>query len=91
MPLFMAITSSAKRAVRVHERKRVVNLRRSRTMKEAVKTVEDSVKKKDGKAAAAAMPAAQKALDKAVKGGIIKAGNASRKKSRLSAAIKKLG
>ena len=87
----MAITKSAKKAKRVSVRRRVINDRRRRTMKETVKTVRDNVVKKDTKQAAKDLALAYKALDKAVKSGVIKKGNANRKKSRLAKAIAKAG
>ena len=86
----MAITQNAKRALRSSDRKAVVNDRRRRTMKEAVKTVRKAVVKKDTKTTKVDLALAFKALDKAAKGGVIKKGTANRKKSRLAKAIAKL-
>ena len=86
----MAITKNAKRGVRVSTRKRVVNDKLRRTMKEAVKTVRKDVLAKDKKAIATDLSLAFKALDKAAKRGTIKKGQASRKKSRLAKAVAKL-
>jgi small subunit ribosomal protein S20 len=86
----MAITKNAKRGVRVSEKKRVVNDRLRRTMKEAVKTVRKEVLAKDVKAIKTDLSLAFKALDKAAKRGTIKKGQADRKKSRLSKAVAKL-
>lgn len=85
----MAITRNAKKANRVSTRKRVVNDRRRRTMKEAVKTVRASIVKKDTKAVKTELSLAFKALDKAAKSGVIKKGTANRKKSRLAKALAK--
>ena len=85
----MAITKNAKRGVRVSERKRVVNDRLRRTMKEAVKTVRKNVADKDLKSVGTDLALAFKALDKAAKRGTIKKGTANRKKSRLAKAIAK--
>jgi small subunit ribosomal protein S20 len=82
----MAITSSAKKAIRVSERKRVFNLRRRRTMAETVKAARASV---GGESSAEALRAAYQAIDKAAKGGIIKKNTAARKKSRLAKLLKK--
>lgn len=86
----MAITQSAKKAIRSSEKKRVFNIRRKRSMLTVIKDLETLVK--EGKAAEAQvlLPKAYKALDKAAKMGTIKGNNASRKKSRLSAQIKKI-
>ena len=86
----MAITKNAKRGVRVSERKRVVNDKLRRTLKEAVKTVRRDVIAKDKKAIKTDLSLAFKALDKAAKRGTIKKGNADRKKSRLAKAVAKL-
>ena len=86
----MAITKNAKRGVRVSERKRVVNDKLRRTLKEAVKTVRKDVIAKDKKAIKTDLSLAFKALDKAAKRGTIKKGNADRKKSRLAKAVAKL-
>ncbi len=86
----MAITKNAKRANRVSTRKRVVNDRRRRTMKEAVKEVRNNIVKKEEKAIKSTLSLAFKALDKAAKKGVIKKGTANRKKARLARAIAKI-
>lgn len=86
----MAITKNAKKAVRVSERKRVFNIRRTTVMRDVVKTIRKSVLAGDVAAAKAMLPEAYKAIDKAAKRGVIKDNTAARKKSRLSAAIKKV-
>lgn len=85
----MPITKGAKKAVRSSEKKRVYNLRRKRKAVSAVKEVKKLAASGDTKAAQAKLSEAYKALDKAAKMGTIKKGNASRQKSRLSAAIKR--
>ena len=86
----MAITKNAKKALRVSTRRRVVNDSRRRLMKEAIKAVRKDVVSKDGKTLQADMAAAFKALDKAAKSGVIKKGNASRRKARLAKAVAKM-
>lgn len=86
----MAITKSAKRAIRGSEKKKVYNDRRKKTMKEVVKDIKTLVSSKDKKSAQEKLSAAYKAIDKAAKTNLIKKNTASRKKSRLSAMIKKL-
>ena len=86
----MAITKNAKRGIRVSERKRVVNDKLRRTLKNAVKTVRKDLLAKDKKAIKPDLSLAFKALDKAAKRGTIKKGNADRKKSRLAKAVAKL-
>lgn len=86
----MAITKSAKRAIRGSEKKKVYNDRRKKTMKEVVKDVRTLVGAKDKTTAQAALSKAYKALDKAAKTNLIKKNTASRKKSRLAKMIKKM-
>ncbi len=85
----MAITKGAKKAVRTSERKRVYNVRRTTAMREVVKSVRKTIASGDVAGATAMMPKAYKAIDKAAKRGVIKDNTASRKKSRLAAALKK--
>lgn len=84
----MAITSSAKKAIRVSKRKKLVNDSRTKAMKESVKKLEKAVKagKKDD--AVKMLSTAFAAVDKAAKRGVIKKNTASRKKARLSRLIK---
>lgn len=86
----MAITSSAKKAHRQSLVKKVFNDRRKLTLKKNVKEVVSAISVKDSSKAAGSLPAAFKALDKAVKTGVIKKGAADRKKSRLAKAIAKI-
>lgn len=85
----MAITSSAKKAIRSSARKHVFNLRRKDAMKDTTKSLTKLLTAKDVKGAEALLPAAYKAIDKAKKRGVIKGNTADRKKSRLALAIKK--
>ena len=80
----MAITSSAKKAIRVSKRKKMVNDRRTKTMKDSVKKIEKAVKAGNKEEAAKMLSAAFAAVDKAAKRGVIKKNTASRKKSRLA-------
>ncbi|HQV64767.1 MAG TPA: 30S ribosomal protein S20 [Candidatus Paceibacterota bacterium] len=73
---------NAKKALRVSARKRVLNDRRRRAMKVAVKSVKISNANED-------LSKAFQAIDKAAKRGVIKKNAASRKKSRLSKAVAK--
>lgn len=82
--LDMANTSSAKKAMRAAEKRRVFNARRKKNMKDAVKDVSKLVIGKKGPEAAAALPKLYKAIDKAAKEGTIKKNTASRMKSRIS-------
>lgn len=85
----MAITKGAKKAHEASLRKKVFNDRRSRAMKEAVKELKAKIVAKDAKAAEKLLPGVYKVIDKAAKRGIIKKNTASRKKSRLVAALKR--
>lgn len=85
----MAITKGAKKAIRNAEKKRVFNIRRTRAYKTVVKEIEDLVKVGKTPDAEAKLPLAYKAIDKAAKMNSLKKGTADRKKSRLSALIKK--
>ena len=84
----MPITTGAKKAHRASLRKRVFNGRRRNTMNEVIKKVRKLSAGGEAVEAKKMLPEAQKAIDKAAKRGIIKANTASRKKARLSAAIK---
>lgn len=86
----MAITKGAKKAIRQSERKKVFNTRRTRAMKDSIKAIEKSLEAGNAAEAEKQLPAAYKALDKAAKMNTIKKGNASRKKSRLAGAIKRV-
>ncbi len=85
----MPITRSAKKALRGSERKRVVNLRRKKKLDTSVKDVKKLVVSGSKADAQKALSLAYKAIDKAAKKGLIKKGAAARKKSRISALVKK--
>jgi len=85
----MPITKGAAKAHRASLRKRVFNTRRKNAMTDVVKKVRKLVAGGEVKEAEALMPTAQKAIDKAAKRGVIKENTAARKKSRLSALVKK--
>ena len=80
----MAITSSAKKVLRVSARRKVFNIRRKKVMKDAVKETGKLITAKDLKAATGSMPALYKAIDKAAKHGTIKKNTAARMKSRIA-------
>lgn len=87
----MAITSSAKKALRAGEKKRVFNLRTKAAIDLPLKQFRKLVTEKKAKEAKALIPAIYKALDKAAKRNYIKKNTAARYKSRVMAAAKKLG
>lgn len=78
----MPITKSAKKAVVNAERKRVRNQKQRKTYKEAVKTARTQATPEN-------LSAAQKALDKAAKRGVIHKNKASRLKSGLAKSLAK--
>ncbi|MBI5456255.1 30S ribosomal protein S20 [Candidatus Kaiserbacteria bacterium] len=84
----MAITSSAKKAQRVSERRTVFNTRTKRAMKGLIKEAGSMVTGKKAKEALALLPKVYQAVDKAMKSGVIKQGAAARIKSRLSKRIR---
>lgn len=86
----MAITSSAKKAMRASARKRMFNLRRKEALYDATKAVRKALAAKDAAAAEKLLPEAFSAIDKAEKRGVVKGNTADRKKARLVAAIRRL-
>ena len=80
----MANTSSAKKAQRGAERRRVFNTRRKKAVKDAGKSIEKFLVAKNGKDAAAMLPTLYKAIDKAAKNGTIHRNTAARMKSRAA-------
>lgn len=85
----MAITSSAKKAIRSSAKKHVFNLRRKDAMKDVSKSLTKALTAKDIAGAEKLLPDAYKAIDKAKKTGVIKANTAARKKSRLALLVAK--
>ncbi|HRY30846.1 MAG TPA: 30S ribosomal protein S20 [Candidatus Paceibacterota bacterium] len=86
----MAITSSAKKAIRASERKAIFNLRRKRVYKDIVKEIDALLKQNKVAEAEKKVPEAYKAIDKAAKMRTIHKNAAARTKSRLIARIKKV-
>lgn len=80
----MPIIKSAKKALRGSLKKKAVNDRNKKAVKESIKKIEKLVKEKKSDEAKKILPEAYSVIDKACKKGIIKKNNASRKKSRLS-------
>lgn len=85
----MAITSSAKKAIRASAKKRVFNIRRKEALHGATKSFMKALAVKDVSGAEKLIPATYAAIDKAEKRGVIKRNTADRKKARLAAAIKR--
>ena len=86
----MPITSSAKKALRASKRKRVFNVRHRDEVSAVVKDIKKLVAQGNRGEAMKLLPKAYKEIDKAAKTNSIKPNAAARKKSRLSAMIKKL-
>ncbi len=80
----MAITQSAKKAIRSADRKHVLNIRRKRAMHDVLAEVKKLVADKKTAEAQALLAKAYQAIDKAKKRGVIKLNNAAHKKSRLA-------
>lgn len=87
----MANTKSAKKATRKIARRTIVNKGRRSRMRTAVRKVEEAITAGDQAAAAAAMKDAEPALRRAAQLGVLPANAASRKVSRLTHAVAKLG
>ena len=86
----MPITRSAKKAHRASLAKKVLNDRRRHAMRAVMKEVKKLLSSKNQKEAQELLPQAYKAIDKAMKRGVIKKNNAARKKSRLTIAVNSL-
>ncbi|MFA7216557.1 MAG: 30S ribosomal protein S20 [Candidatus Paceibacterota bacterium] len=85
----MPIIKSAKKALRGSKRKRLFNLRKKEQVSKTIKQVKKLLVEKDVKGAEALMSKVQKVLDKSAKTGLLKKNTVARKKSRISAMIKK--
>ena len=87
----MPITSSAKKALRASKKKRVFNLRRKNVIEKIIKEFRRLIAAKDKAKASSLVPSIYQALDKAVKTDYLQPNTAARTKSRVMAALKKLG
>lgn len=83
----MAITKSAKKALRQNIKRKAHNLIYTNKIKSLIKETRFLVLEKKIKEAEAMLPKLYEALDKAAKVGVIKKNEASRKKSRLTKLI----
>lgn len=84
----MPITKSAKKALRQSLRRKIRNSQKLRKLKSLLKEVRNLVSQKKIEEAKNFLPKIYKTLDKAAKEGLIKKNTASRKKSRITKAIK---
>lgn len=85
----MAITKSAKKALRQSIKRKAVNLVYKNKMKSLIKEARILVSRKKTKEAKNLLPQVYKALDKAAKVNVIKKNTASRLKSRITKLIAK--
>ncbi len=85
----MPITSSAKKAIRNSAKKQVFNIRRKKAVESTLKEIRILIKEGKKEEAKKAFVKFQKAIDKAAKEHTLSKNTASRKKSRVSAMIKK--
>ncbi len=79
----MPIKKSAKKALRQSKRRHERNLKKTKEMKGAIKKIAKLAAAKKIDEAKKLVPLAYKAIDKAVKTGVLKKNAGSRKKSRL--------
>lgn len=86
----MAITSSAKKALRAGARKRIFNLRTKAAIDVPLKKFRKLILENKAKEAKELIQSLYKALDKAAKRKFIKHNTAARYKSRIMSAMKKL-
>ncbi|MDO8579396.1 MAG: 30S ribosomal protein S20 [bacterium] len=86
----MAITSSAKKALRAGKHKRIFNIRHRDAFNEIIKQVKKLITAGNRSEAMKILPQAYAEIDKAAKTNYIKPNTAARKKSRLSAMIKRV-
>ena len=87
----MANTKSAKKATRKIERRTEVNKARRSRMRSFVRKVEEAIGSGDKTAALTALRAAEPEIMRAAQKGVVARNAASRKVSRLSHRIAKLG
>jgi small subunit ribosomal protein S20 len=80
---------SSKKRLKQSEKRRLLNLRYKKKMKEVVKEIDSLVSDNKKKDAEKIVPKAYKAIDKAAKKNIIKKNTASRKKARIAKTVLK--
>ncbi len=86
----MANHKSAKTRIRRNERREVINGARRGRIRTFIKKVESAIESGDKDAAAAALKAAQPEIHRGITRGVLHKNTASRKISRLNAAVKGL-
>lgn len=85
----MPIKESAKKELRKAKKRRVLNVQRQKTMRDALKKIKKLILAGKKDEAKKLLSVAYQAIDKAAKRGVIKKNTAARKKSRLMKAINK--
>ncbi|MBI4092337.1 MAG: 30S ribosomal protein S20 [Candidatus Kerfeldbacteria bacterium] len=87
----MPIKKSAFKELRKSEKRRARNLAVKSTLKKAVKAVRKATAQKDKTKAAEGLKTVIPVIDRAARKGVIKRNTAARLKSKLHAAVRKLG
>ncbi len=87
----MANTSSARKATRVIARRTEVNKSRRTIMRNSVRKVEEAIASGDKAVAAAALKEAEPVIIRSAQKGVVHRNAASRKVSRLTQRVAKLG
>ena len=82
---------SAEKRVRQNAKRRLRNRHIVSTTRSYVKTLRNAIEKGDAEAAKTALPTAVNALNRAVTKGVMHRNQASRKISRLTVAVNRLG
>ncbi len=85
----MANTQSAKKRIRQNQKRRALNRWRLRTMRSAIKSFNQAVAAGDLEKAAETFRVASAVVDKTAQKGVIHRNQAARRKSRMSAHLKK--
>lgn len=85
----MPIKESAKKELRKAKKRRVLNVKRQKTMKDTLKKISKLMLAGKKDEAKKMISTAYQAIDKAAKRGVIKKNTAARKKSRLMKALNK--
>ncbi len=86
----MAITKSAKKALRQSKKRKVRNFSKKQKIKNLLKEVRNLISQKKANEVKKLLPQVYKLLDKAGKTGLIKKNTASRTKSRITRAINRV-
>ncbi|MDP3997589.1 MAG: 30S ribosomal protein S20 [Candidatus Andersenbacteria bacterium] len=86
----MPQVASAKKALRTSTRRRVINDRWRRKLRESLKAVRVAINAKDKKTASATFLKAQSVIDRAIRHKILKPNTAARKKSRIQKTISRI-